>query len=153
MGCLGRSEVGCPPQAPCSLADVVTNEFDVFISYARQDDAVVEPLVARLVNDNFSVWIDRGRLGAGDPLMDDIAKAIDLSAHTIACLSDAYVQRRHTMFELQLSRHRDPDSREVRTLPALLLPMTRPVPETRRTTMELGRWGSARYGPTVSRGA
>jgi len=26
---------------------VVTNEFDVFISYARQDDAVVEPLVAR----------------------------------------------------------------------------------------------------------
>jgi len=80
------------------------------------------------VNDNFSVWIDRGRLGAGDPLMDDIAKAIDLSAHTIACLSDAYVQRRHTMFELQLSRHRDPDSREVRTLPALLLPMTRPVP-------------------------
>src|ERR1035437_7685093 len=102
--------------------------FDVFISYARTDSVQVERLVARLRNDGFRVWFDRDEMAGGHTTIGQLADGIACSAHMIACLSDAYVDRDYTAFELQTNQALDPANRQNRTIPILIRPLTKPVP-------------------------
>ncbi|MBA2696355.1 MAG: TIR domain-containing protein [Actinobacteria bacterium] len=103
-------------------------EFDIFISYATVDTTIVMPFVERLKADGFSVWIDQDQMVGGRPVMDQLGDAIANSAHTIAFLTDAYLLREYTTFELQSSMNRDPASKLARTIPIKLQPLTRDLP-------------------------
>jgi hypothetical protein len=102
-------------------------DFDIFISYARVDIAIVLPFVDRLKTE-FSVWIDREQMAGGLPVLDQLGQAIDRSAHTVAFLTDDYLARDHTTFELQASMNRDPASKLARTILVRLRPLTRELP-------------------------
>jgi hypothetical protein len=65
----------------------------------------------------------------GPALKKQIADAIKQSKHTIACLTDSYVTRSWTTFELRNSSHRDPAGDTARTILVRFKPMTLPVPE------------------------
>ena len=104
------------------------HRFDVFISYAGSDRTDVAKLVKRLEEDGFAVWFDVDRMEGGPPVLGQIADAIAASAHTVVCLSDAYLEREWTTFELQSSMHRDPSSRSARTVLVRLRPFTRNLP-------------------------
>jgi len=103
-------------------------QFDVFISYASVDRDAVEQLVARLENDKFSVWYDQRQISRGQVTLGQLADAIAASAHMIACLSDAYIDREFTKFELDLNQSFDPSNKRNRTVPVLIKPLTRPMP-------------------------
>lgn len=103
-------------------------QFDVFISYASVDRDAVEQLVARLENDKFSVWYDQRQISRGQVTLGQLADAIAASAHMIACLSDAYIDREFTKFELDLNQSFDPSNKRNRTVPVLIRPLTRPMP-------------------------
>ncbi len=103
-------------------------QFDVFVSYATVDRAVVGPFVERLRADGFRVWFDQQRMAGGRPAMQQLAEGIKNSAHFVACLTDAYLQRPWTVFELQVSRYLDPSGRRGRTIPVLFERLTVPVP-------------------------
>ena len=60
---------------------------DVFISYARQDAARVDGLVAALELDGFDVWIDRKDVRPGHRFFLEIEKALDASACVLVCWS------------------------------------------------------------------
>ena len=98
------------------MNDAAKNQyrFDVFISYARTDSVPVERLVARLRNDGFSVWFDRDEMSGGHTTIGQLADGIACSAHMIACLSDSYVDRDYTDFELQTNQSFDPANRQNR---------------------------------------
>ncbi|ANZ41010.1 hypothetical protein BBK82_38560 [Lentzea guizhouensis] len=104
------------------------DQFDVFVSYASVDRAVVRPFVERLRADGFRVWFDEQRMAGGRPAMQQLADGIENSAHLVACLTDAYLQRAWTGFELQVSRYLDPAGRSGRTIPVLFERLTGPVP-------------------------
>jgi eukaryotic-like serine/threonine-protein kinase len=110
----------------------VEQRYDVFISYTGEDRTAVDVLVAALRRDSFTVWIDVDniRIGMGAPMQ--LADVIDASRHMIACLSDAYVAKPYTMFELQNSLARDPAGRSGRTLPVLIGPLSRGIPASVR---------------------
>ncbi len=103
-------------------------QFDVFISYASVDRDAVEQLVARLENDKFSVWYDQRQISRGQVTLGQLADAIAASAHMIACLSDAYIDREFTKFELDLNQSFDPSNKRNRTVPVLVKALTRPLP-------------------------
>lgn len=105
------------------------DQFDVFVSYASVDRAVVWPFVERLRADGFRVWFDEQAMEGGRPAMQQLAAGIKNSAHLVACLTDAYLQRPWTSFELHVSRYRDPSGRDGRTIPVLFDRLTIPLPE------------------------
>jgi hypothetical protein len=112
------------------MNDTTKNQyrFDVFISYARSDSVQVESLVARLRTDGFRVWFDRDEMSGGQTTIRQLADGIACSAHMIVCLSDSYVDREYTDFELQTNQSFDPANRQNRTVPVLIGPLSKSVP-------------------------
>jgi eukaryotic-like serine/threonine-protein kinase len=99
-------------------------QFDVFVSYATVDAEVVEPFVRLLKQDGFSVWLDVEQMAGGRTTMAQLADGILASSHTIACLTDAYLQRSYTNYELAISAHRDPAGERARTILVKLRALT-----------------------------
>jgi len=104
-------------------------EFDVFISYARADAEHVNKLAQRLVQDGLRVWLDREQMRGGNPTLGKLADGIASSAHMIVCLSDSYIERSFTMFELQTNQTLDPANKQNRTIPVVVRSLAKPIPE------------------------
>lgn len=103
-------------------------QFDVFVSYASVDRAVVRPFVERLRGDGLRVWFDEFQMAGGLPAMPQLSAGITDSAHFVACLTDAYLRREFTDYELQVSRYLDPSGRAGRTIPVLFGQLSMPIP-------------------------
>jgi len=71
----------------------------VFISYARQDDAVVQSLAADLVQAHQQVWLDRD-LGGGDAWWPEILAQIRSSTVFVFALSDNSLRSKPCRTEL-----------------------------------------------------
>ncbi|MFQ5674474.1 MAG: TIR domain-containing protein [bacterium] len=102
--------------------------FDVFISYASVDKEPIELLVKKLKLDGFRVWFDAEQIARGPTTLGQLADGIANSSHMIVCLSDAYIEREFTNFELQTNQSFDPANKSNRTIPVKIRPMTKPVP-------------------------
>jgi len=106
----------------------MAHEFDVFISYASTDRDLVAPFVRRLRQDGFTVWFDVEQMAGGVPVLGQLSDAIAHSAHTVACLTDAYFDREFASYELKSSMHRDPSGESARTIPVLFRALHRELP-------------------------
>jgi hypothetical protein len=102
--------------------------WDIFISYANIDRVPVERLVKKLKEDGFRVWYDVEQVGAGETTLGQLVDGIASSEHMIACLSDAYLQRDWTAFELQTNQTLDPANQRNRTIPAKVDTLTKELP-------------------------
>jgi len=109
--------------------DTQSRGFDVFVSYASANRDVVAPFVELLKRDGFAVWFDIEQMAGGPPVLGQLADAIASSAHTIVCLSDAYIEREWTAVELEWSMHRDPSGKSARTIPVQFRPLTLEPPK------------------------
>lgn len=101
---------------------------DLFVSYASADLELVEPLVARLRESNFKVWFDRHDMEVTHDLASNLWNALQQCRQVLICLSDQYCTRDYTLLEMKLNFHIDPLNRRGRTIPALIRPLTKPVP-------------------------
>src|SRR5690348_9687284 len=110
-----------PPETP-------VDTFDVFISYAHADRGVVEDLVDRLKRDGFSVWWDAEQMAGGGVVLGQLADGIAHSAHMIVCLSDPYIEREFTAFELENNQSLDPANKRNRTIPVIVGPLKKDIP-------------------------
>lgn len=77
-----------------------TFEWDVFVSYAREDKAIADALVNELKSRGITVWHD-DRLDLADPLRASIDKALLASRFGIAILSQTYFDKDWTQRELE----------------------------------------------------
>ncbi|ONI77974.1 hypothetical protein ALI144C_31745 [Actinosynnema sp. ALI-1.44] len=105
------------------------DNYDVFVSYASADRDVVAPFIELLKLNGLKVWFYDQDMHGGPALKKQIADAIKQSTHTIACLTDEYVRRPWTTFELRNSSHRDPAGDTARTILVRFKPMTLAVPD------------------------
>jgi adenylate cyclase len=71
---------------------------DIFLSYAREDSAIAERLVAALLADGFTVWWDRDRY-SGQPFGNDIGMALKNAKCTIVLWSKHSVDSHWVMRE------------------------------------------------------
>ncbi|MFG1840365.1 TIR domain-containing protein [Micromonospora sp. NPDC049175] len=102
--------------------------FDIFVSYATADITLVMPWVERLRGDGFSVWFDQDQMRAGRSIMTQLSIGLDDSVQTIVFLTDTYLRREYTQFEMVSSSNDDPASLRGRTIPIKLMPLTVELP-------------------------
>lgn len=55
------------------------NQYDIFISYSREDIRIVESIIEQLEKDGFVIWIDRSGIMSGDAFKGIIVEAIEMS--------------------------------------------------------------------------
>ncbi len=78
-----------------------TREFDVFISHASEDkDAVVRPLANALKAEGLTVWYDEFELRLGDSLRRKIDRGLAKSSVGLVVLSEAFIAKGWTNYEL-----------------------------------------------------
>jgi hypothetical protein len=65
------------PAKPAPAPGAKTSSHEVFISYARKDDALVYPLVTRLRAHGVQLWLDKFDILPGDCFRTEISRAID----------------------------------------------------------------------------
>ncbi|EAQ75276.1 hypothetical protein WH5701_09339 [Synechococcus sp. WH 5701] len=90
----------------------------LFLSYVREDEAIVKDVFATLVRHEFTPWIDQGKLVAGDVWDSKILEALResdrflvfLSAHAIAKLSGEGVFRHEVDTAVALQKERGAQS-------------------------------------------
>jgi hypothetical protein len=95
----------------------MTARYDIFVSYSTTDRDVTEPLVARLRADGYQVWFDDAEMVGGKPVLGQVSDGLRNANHMIACLSDAYLEGKWTLHELDASITADPANRGGRTRP------------------------------------
>ena len=84
-------------------------EYDVFISYAYEDESIAKEISNRLSKLGLSVWFDQHKLKVGDSLYEEIGKAIKKSKFGVVILSKNYLSKKwpveelKTLFQLQLA--------------------------------------------------
>jgi hypothetical protein len=74
----------------------------VFLSYVREDQAIVGRLVAQLKHSGVQVWLDREQIKPGQRWQSAIADAIGAGAFFIACFSSAYEKRDRSYMNAEL---------------------------------------------------
>jgi hypothetical protein len=108
----------------------VNERFDLFISYSHDDFEAVAPLIGRLREGGFSLWIDEEQIGGGDPLLKGMVEGIRKSDHLIAALSQSYLESKWATFESAVNQTMDPDNRKRRLIPVVVKPCK--IPEEYR---------------------
>ena len=73
-----------------------------FISYQRDDLALVEPIIARLRAAGIDVWVDRDDLLAGEDWRRAVRRAIRSGGAFVPMFSPRYVARRSTYMNVEL---------------------------------------------------
>ena len=74
--------------------------YDVFISYASEDQVIASEIVGGLKYVGFRVWYDRFVLRVGDNLLDTIEDGLGHSKFGILLISPHYISKRWTNFEM-----------------------------------------------------
>jgi hypothetical protein len=112
----------------------------VFLSYAHTpaDAALVTYIDARLRASGFTVWLDQSNLPAGQILQDAIEKAIAASDHGVFIVSQSWLQREWTAFELEQFGRRDPAA--VRRIPVLRSPLDQLIVPPRLVKIKAFEW-------------
>jgi hypothetical protein len=101
--------------------------YDVFVSYRRQEPDrtwVRETLVPRLRAEGLRVCIDDESFRAGEPLVLEIARAVERSRYTLAVLSPAYLQGNFAELENVLAEHLGVEQGQRRLLLVMREPCT-----------------------------
>lgn len=94
----------------------------IFVSYSRIDSEVVEPIVARLEQDGFHVWIDREEIKAGELWHEAIVQAVDNAYAFVLMLSPGSTASDNVRKEVDLA---EDASKEL--VPVLLAPVELPA--------------------------
>jgi hypothetical protein len=90
------------PGQPVRLSKGANNRMgQLFISHSSQDDAFVRDLRAALDLHGQAGWIDSRELRGGDPLWDEITKALDASSGYAVVVSPASLQSKWVGKELR----------------------------------------------------
>lgn len=92
----------------------------VFISYAHKDKAFVQSLVANLVKNKASVWLDEWEVAAGESLIERIQSAIQEASVLVVVLSKASIESVWCKKEIVAGIQRELEEKRVLVVPALL---------------------------------
>ncbi|MBK9747079.1 MAG: toll/interleukin-1 receptor domain-containing protein [Chloroflexi bacterium] len=100
----------------------------IFISYSRRDwESHVRPLVDRLRQAGFSVWVDQHLLQGGQDWRDEINAALDQCGRMILCVSPDALESKYVRLEYRYFLDENKPIIPVICREAKLLPELRPL--------------------------
>lgn len=92
---------------------------DIFISYSSKDrDWVLNVLKTKLMDHGFKVITDTD-FKTGSMSIDEMAKAVEFTRHTIAVLTPDFVSSKWTKLETAMAQTLDPDASSRKLIPIL----------------------------------
>lgn len=94
----------------------------VFISYAREDRASVEPVRQKLKANGFAAWVDVKGLQGGDQWKKEIERNIDAAVALLVAVTPDSVESKWVKFEVQKAIHLGKT-----VVPLIMRPATLPV--------------------------
>lgn len=94
----------------------------IFVSYSRDDQALVDRLLRRMVNAGYDIWIDREDITAGDQWRRQIVEAIETSSQFVVALSRNSVKSDNVRKELDLA-----EGVNAKIVPVFLEPVSVPA--------------------------
>jgi WD40 repeat protein len=80
-----------------------TKEYDVFISYARENDIFVKKLYKDLTDAGCNVWFDQEQIQPGQSFITEINKGLEKSEFIICVYSTKYFEKFWTQKEMEAS--------------------------------------------------
>ena len=80
----------------------MTFTFDVFVSYAHPDRDFAVDLAHQLGRAGLQVWFDEEQVPAGAPVQETLARAVSEARHAVFVITDAWLDRDWTEWELEL---------------------------------------------------
>lgn len=80
----------------------MTKPYNIFISYASEDEAFVNGVAEELQYRGVSIWYAPINLKIGDNLLDSINAGLIASEYGLLVLSDHYISKRWTRYELDV---------------------------------------------------
>ena len=84
------------------IDDADERKFDVFLSYASEDDDFIfDTLVPQLENNNYKVCFDRIHFIGGNTIVDNISQCIINSKRTLVFFSNLYKDSHYCMWEFK----------------------------------------------------
>jgi len=89
-------------RARCDRIYYLTFTFDVFVSYAHPDRDFAVDLARQLGRLGFQVWFDEEQVPAGAPVKETVARAVGEARHAVFVITDAWLDRDWTEWELEL---------------------------------------------------
>ena len=90
------------------LLDETNKEFDVFVSYASEDeDYILDDFIPELENHNFKVCFHRIHFLGGNTIIDNISECINNSKRTLVYFSNFYKDSRFCMYEFKEALNKD----------------------------------------------
>ena len=106
----------------------------IFISYAREDRGRVAILAKLLVDEGWSVWLDKDNLPAGQQFHRAIEKAIQDAACVLVCWSEAAIKSDWVLGEADVAREQE------KILPVLLETVKPPINFRTHHYVDLSEW-------------
>jgi TIR domain-containing protein/iSTAND domain-containing protein len=94
--------------------------FDVFLSYAHSDHDFVVELARSLGRAGFRVWLDEEQMLPGEPIKDSLTRALEAAQHAVFVVTDAWLDRVWTGWELESFLQDRSEGRRV--IPVLRIP-------------------------------
>ena len=95
-------------------------EYDVFVSYSREDKAVVWALAERLRGDGLKVWLDEWEIQPGDSIVQRMEEGLERSRVLLSMVSARGLDSRWAGLERYAVMFRDPEEGERRFIPVRL---------------------------------
>lgn len=90
-----------------------TYDFDAFISYASEDRAFASKIARKLRDGGLRVWFDESELRVGSSLTGTLDGGLAKSRYAIVVMSEAYIRKHWTQYELKGLLQRETDEGEV----------------------------------------
>jgi hypothetical protein len=91
--------------------DTGKTKFDYFMSYAIEDSSFVAPLIAAMEAAGLKVYSFKKRFDLGDSIRKSIDTALLNSKYVIVILSESYMKKKWTMYELDSAISLEQDAR------------------------------------------
>lgn len=89
----------------------------VFISYSKQNDAVFARRLAQVLRTaSFQVWLDEEQIAAGDDYERVLQAALAESRHAVFVVSERWLEREWTRYEVETFAQGAPDRRRIAVL-------------------------------------
>jgi TIR domain len=91
--------------------DTGKNKYDYFLSYAREDSSFVAPLIKAMEAKESEIYSFEKRFDLGGSIRKSIDTALLSSKYVIVVLSQSYMKKKWTMYELDSAISLEDDAR------------------------------------------
>jgi len=97
-------------------------KYDVFLSYASEDENEARHLYQKLTRRNIKVWFDSINIESGENILFKIDEGLEKSRKVIALISESYCKKEWTTYESSCNKKKffDPLSRKRWFIPVLI---------------------------------